>query len=217
MRLSSDSILRASLAAAWLASAVLAVPQVVGRVDPPQSPPPPAPPTPIATADQVDITQPNTTASSPPPPPPQGKPPIPITLQLYSSSPGTKTCRGSSFVRMGLPANASTDPVLTSKDGQCYNLQETAQCGIFQGNKADGCEAKLFRGERCTAFSNLAVFQEELRPVGGFFMSISIKCGIIPVEPKPLSLGNLGGKLQKPAQGKGSKAPRAVDAAMQAT
>ncbi|GKT87493.1 sulfate permease 2 [Colletotrichum tofieldiae] len=106
-----------------------------------------------------------------------------------SKLPGVKTCRGSSFVDMELPGNASTEPVFTTKDGQCYNLPGTAQCGIFMGNKADGCEAKLFRGERCTAFSNVAVFQDELRPVGGFFASMSIKCGIVPVEPKPLSLG----------------------------
>ncbi|KZL82551.1 sulfate permease ii [Colletotrichum incanum] len=210
MRLSSNSILRASFVAAWLASTVLAIPQVVDREDPPPSPP--APPKPIATADQVDIAQPNTTS----PPPQESKPPIPITVQLFPSSPGVKTCRGSSFVNMELPKNASTEPVFTTKDGQCYNLPGTAQCGIFMGNKADGCEAKLFRGERCTAFSNVAVFQDELRPVGGFFTSMSIKCGIVPVEPKPLSLGGLGGKMQKPVQGKRSRAARAVDAAMQA-
>ncbi|GKT44642.1 uncharacterized protein ColSpa_04823 [Colletotrichum spaethianum] len=181
------------------------------RVDPPPSPP--APPKPIATADQVDVTQPNVTL----PPAQENKPPIPITVTLFPSSPGVKTCRGSSFVNMALPSNASTEPVFTTKDGQCYNLPGTAQCGIFMGNKADGCEAKLFRGERCTAFSNVAVFQDELRPVGGFFASISIKCGIVPVEPKPLSLGGLGGKMQKPVPGgKGSRAARAVDAAMRA-
>ncbi|GKT56584.1 sulfate permease II [Colletotrichum tofieldiae] len=210
MRPSSNPLLRASFVAAWLAAAVLAIPQVVDREDPPPSPP--APPKPIATADQVDITQPNTTL----PPPQEIKPPIPITVQLFPSSPGVKTCRGSSFVDMELPGNASTEPVFTTKDGQCYNLPGTAQCGIFMGNKADGCEAKLFRGERCTAFSNVAVFQDELRPVGGFFASMSIKCGIVPVEPKPLSLGGLGGKMQKPVQGKRSRAARAVDAAMRA-
>ncbi|EFQ36310.1 hypothetical protein CGRA01v4_01551 [Colletotrichum graminicola] len=229
MRLSSDSILRASLvAAAWLASTVRAIPKVVDRDDPPPNPPGLSLQSPIATAEQVEITGPNptttttttTTTASPPLPQQQqqqqDKPPIPITVQLFESSPGVKTCRGSAFVKMVLPADASKEPAFTSKDGQCYDLTETAQCGIFAGNKADGCEAKLFRGSRCTEFANLAVFQEELRPVGGFFTSISIKCGIAPVEPKPLSLGNLGGKLQKPP-GKGSTAAaRAVDAAMRA-
>ncbi|KAK1569612.1 uncharacterized protein LY79DRAFT_571573 [Colletotrichum navitas] len=217
MRLSSGSILRASLvAAAWLASAVLAIPQVVDREDPPPNPPPAlSPQSPIATAEQVEITGPNQTTATATAPQQQNKPPIPITVHLFESSPGVKTCRGSAFVTMVLPADAAREPAFTSRDGQCYELSETAQCGIFAGNKADGCEAKLFRGSRCTEFANLAVFQEELRPVGGFFASISIKCGIAPVEPKPLSLGNLGGKLQKPP-GKGSRAARAVDAAMRA-
>ncbi|OLN92247.1 hypothetical protein CCHL11_01334 [Colletotrichum chlorophyti] len=208
MRIPSTTTLKASsLIVALLASTAFAMPQVVDREDPPASPP--APPKPIATADQVDIIKPNTTRTQP-----DGKPPIAITVRLYPSSPGVKTCRGSSFVNMQLPLNASTEPRFTTPNGQCYNLPGAAQCGIFMGNKADGCEAKLFRGERCTAFSNLAVFQDELRPVGGYFTSISIKCGVEPVEVKPLSLGGLGGKMQKPVQGKQARAVRAVDSAM---
>ncbi|TQN68725.1 hypothetical protein CSHISOI_06735 [Colletotrichum shisoi] len=214
MRLSSTPLLRASFVAAWLISTALAMPQVVDREDPPLL----SLPKPIATADQGDKTRPsNSTAPSPSSPhgeeeeeqqqqqqqPKQSIPPIPITVRLFPSAPGVKTCRGSPFVDMALPADASRQPTFTTRDGQCYNLPGTAQCGLFAGNKADGCEARLFRGERCTAFSNVAVFQDELRPIGGFFASMSIKCGIVPVEPKPLSLGALGGKLQKPVQGKG--------------
>ncbi|KAK1991570.1 hypothetical protein LX36DRAFT_704621 [Colletotrichum falcatum] len=216
MRLSSSdsTLLRASLAAAaWLAPTVLAMPQVVGRVDPPMNPPGEELQTPIAPVEQVEITRPNETEAPPAQQQPDKKPPIPITAHLFASSPGVKTCRGSAFAKVQLPANASSEPVFTGQDGQCYDLSETAQCGIFMGNKADGCEAKLYRGEGCAAFANLAVFQEEMRPVGGFFKSISIRCGVVPIEPKPLSLGNLGGKLQKPGKG-GSKAGRAVDAAM---
>ncbi|WYZ36937.1 hypothetical protein EsH8_II_000443 [Colletotrichum jinshuiense] len=205
MRIPSSAI----LAAAWLASAALAMPQVVDRDDPPASPP--ALPKPIETADEAEVNTPNTTA-----PQQDDKPPIPITVQLFASSPGVKACRGGSFARLELPKNASTDPLFTTAAGQCYALSDTAQCGIFMGNKADGCEARLYRGERCTAFSNLAVFQEEMRPVGGFFSSISIKCGVVPIEPKPLSLGGLGGKMQKPVQGKRARAAGAIDAAMQA-
>ncbi|OHF00628.1 hypothetical protein CORC01_03945 [Colletotrichum orchidophilum] len=213
MRISSNPLVRATLVVAWLASATLAMPQVVDRDDPPLSPPPP--PKPIATADQVDMSQPNNAISPPPPPPLQEqKPPVPITVRLFPSAPGVKTCRGAAFVDMALPLNASTEPIYTSKDGQCYNLPGTAQCGVFMGNKADGCEAKLFRGERCTSFSNVAVFQNEVRPVGGFFASMSIKCGVVPVEPKPLSLGGLGGKMQKPVQGKGKRARRAIVSAV---
>ncbi|CCF45475.1 hypothetical protein CH063_14549 [Colletotrichum higginsianum] len=181
MRLSSAPLLRATFVAAWLVSTALAMPQVVDREDPPLSLPKP-----IATADEGDKARPSNSTAASPSPPSQGeeqqaKPPIPITVRLFPSAPGVKTCRGSPF---------------------CYNLPGTAQCGLFAGNKADGCEARLFRGERCTAFSNVAVFQDELRPVGGFFASMSIKCGIVPVEPKPLSLGGRGGKLQKPVQGK---------------
>ncbi|KAK6225609.1 hypothetical protein QIS74_01656 [Colletotrichum tabaci] len=204
MRLSTAPLLRASFVAAWLVSTALAMPQVVDREDPPLSLPKP-----IATADQGDKSRPSNSTAASPSPPSQGgeqqqeaKPPIPITVRLFPSAPGVKTCRGSPFVDMALPADASRQPTFTTRDGQCYNLPGTAQCGLFAGNKADGCEARLFRGERCTAFSNVAVFQDELRPVGGFFASMSIKCGIVPVEPKPLSLGGLGGKLQKPVQGK---------------
>ncbi|KAL0941468.1 uncharacterized protein CTRU02_204231 [Colletotrichum truncatum] len=208
MRIGSKIIFIAFFTIAWIASTALAIPQVVDREDPP--PTPPAPPKPIATADEVDITRPNTTAG------PDGKPPIPITVQLFSSSPGVKSCRsGAMIVDMEFPKNASISPQFTSQNGQCYDLPSTAQCGIFLANKADGCEAKLFRGQKCTAFINVAVFQPELRPVGGFFTSMAIKCGVKPVEVPPLNLGGLGGKMQK-STGKTAKAARAVDAAIHA-
>ncbi|KAF9878716.1 hypothetical protein CkaCkLH20_03616 [Colletotrichum karsti] len=214
MRIASNAILRAAFVAAWLASTALAMPQVVDREDPP--PNPPSPPKPVATADQVDVTRPNTTTAGD-----ENKPPIPITVQLFGSSPGVKNCRsGAKLVDMELPKNASALPQFTAGDlGQCYDLPGTAQCGIFMGNKADGCEAKLFRGLKCTSFTNVAVFQDELRPVGGFFTSMAIKCGIKPVEVQPLSLGGLGAaKMQKPQTKDGGKAraARAIDAAMQA-
>ncbi|KAH9234758.1 hypothetical protein K456DRAFT_52910 [Colletotrichum gloeosporioides 23] len=218
MRTASHAILRAAYVAAWLASSALAMPQprIMDREDPPPSPP--SPPKPIATAGQVDITQPNTTA--PGAPPQDNKPPIPITVQLYGSSPGVKTCRsGAQLVDMELPKTASKMAQFTERNGQCYDLPGTAQCGVFMANKADGCEAQLFRGYKCEGFTNVAVFQDELRPVGGFFKSMAIKCGVPPIEVAPLSLGGLGAaKMQKPVPKDGGKrrAARAVDAAMQA-
>ncbi|KAF6817761.1 hypothetical protein CSOJ01_02198 [Colletotrichum sojae] len=209
MRIASNAILRAVIAAAWLASTALAAPGIVDREDPP--PTPPAPPKPIATADEVDITRPNTTGPADP-----SKPRVPIAVQLFASSPGVKTCRaGAKIVDLELPANVSTNPRFATGNGQCYDLPATAQCGLFTGNKADGCEAKLFRGQRCTSFVNVAVFTDELRPVGGFFASMAIKCGIKAVEPPPLNLGGLGGKMQKPTGGKKSaRARSAVEAAI---
>lgn len=205
MRTSSNAIVGAAFLAAWLASAASAMPQVVDRVDPP--PEPPAPPKPVvATADQVDVKR------------PDEKPPIPITVQLFGSSPGVKSCRsGAKLVDMELPRDASTMPQFTEGNlGQCYDLPGTAQCGIFMGNKADGCQATLFRGPKCTSFTNVAVFQDEPRPVGGFFSSMAIKCGVESIEVQPLSLAGLGAaKMQKPQTKDGGKA-RVVDAAMRA-
>ena len=54
-------------------------------------------------------------------------------------------------------------------------------------NKGDGCEARLFSERNCSEYTNTAVFVPDARTIGGFWMSISIECGITP--PDPASLG----------------------------
>ncbi|TDZ53957.1 hypothetical protein CTRI78_v006665 [Colletotrichum trifolii] len=205
MRIASQPLVQLPLVLLCLAG--LTASRVVNREDPPLLPPEPDEPV----AAQATITSPNGTAHAPA----AATPPIPITVKLFASSPGVRTCRsGSRLVNMVLPPNASSDPTFTTAGGQCYNLPGTAQCGIFMANKADGCEAKLFRGERCAHFVNLAVFLNEARPVGGYFTSMSIKCGVKSVEPPPLNLGGLGAQTHKPAKGKDARGARTVDSAM---
>lgn len=51
----------------------------------------------------------------------------------------------------------------------------------------DGCQARVFAEPECKSFTNIAVFMEELRPVGGVIRSIEVQCGIKSVQPAPLS------------------------------
>ncbi|KAI4602298.1 hypothetical protein KJ359_009538 [Pestalotiopsis sp. 9143b] len=95
----------------------------------------------------------NATLPPPPPAPPKAtpqampaKPILPITVLLYSSSPGPKECR-----------------------------------------VEDGCQARVFAEPGCKSFTNIAVFMEELRPVGGVIRSIEVQCGIKSAQPAPLS------------------------------
>lgn len=125
------------------------------------------------------------------------KPILPITATMYSGSPGPKDCRGTPILRVNLPKGPGID---TPKGPTCYNIQATphmAQCGTFTANQEDGCQAKLFSDPGCTNFANLAVFGDELRPMGGMFQSVEIVCGIVSEQPGPLNL-NLP-KVQKPA------------------
>jgi hypothetical protein len=171
----------------WLLSAAITAsptPEIQDREDPAELPELPEPETPPPPSQGAAINHANTTVAAP----------VPIKMQLFAGSAGPKTCRGSPMVNMVLPKNVSSDPTFTQGNGQCYELPAISYCAIFTGNKEDGCEAKLFSGEKCTAFVNLAVFLPEARTMGGVFKSMQVKCGIVPVEPPPLSLGGLGGK-----------------------
>lgn len=121
---------------------------------------------------QVSINRPNTTAP----------PDTPIAALVFSGSPGPKRCRGSAFLDLELPRPAArhATPI-------CYNLRVPASCAVFVATKEDGCEARLFTERGCNTFVNLAVFLPEPRAVGGYFRSLSIRCGVVSVEPPPLS------------------------------
>ncbi|KAH6647745.1 hypothetical protein BKA67DRAFT_539590 [Truncatella angustata] len=124
------------------------------------------------------------------------KPILPITVLLYSSSPGPKECRGTPIFNLNIPKGPGLD---TPPGPTCYNVTVVpqAECGTFMANMEDGCQARIFGEPGCASFTNLAVFMDELRPVGGIIRSIEVQCGIKSAQPAPLAL-NLPAK-QKPA------------------
>ncbi|KAK9415230.1 hypothetical protein SUNI508_02078 [Seiridium unicorne] len=124
------------------------------------------------------------------------KPMLPITALLYSSSPGPKECRGTPIFKLNIPKGAG---IATPQGPTCYNVISApqAECGTFTANMEDGCQARVFGEQDCTEFTNIAVFMEELRPVGGIIRSIEVQCGIKSSQPAPLAL-NLP-SVQKPA------------------
>ncbi|ETS78557.1 hypothetical protein PFICI_10619 [Pestalotiopsis fici W106-1] len=129
------------------------------------------------------------------------KPILPITALLYSSSPGPKECRGTPVFQLNVPKGAG---IATPTGPTCYNVTRAAQaeCGTFMANMEDGCQARVFAEPGCKSFTNLAVFMEELRPVGGVIRSIEVQCGIKSTQPAPLNL-NLPVK-QKPEKASAS-------------
>ncbi|KAI0174807.1 hypothetical protein BJ166DRAFT_606744 [Pestalotiopsis sp. NC0098] len=142
----------------------------------------------------VETIVPVVNATLPPPPAPPkatpqampAKPILPITVQLYSSSPGPKECRGTPVFQLNVPKGPG---IATPPGPTCYNITRAAQaeCGTFMANMEDGCQARVFAEPGCKSFTNLAVFMEELRPVGGVIRSIEVQCGIKSVQPAPLS------------------------------
>jgi hypothetical protein len=123
-----------------------------------------------------------TNASRPP-----MQPVIPITALLYGSSPGPRHCRGTPIFSLTIPKGAG---LAIPQIPICYNvtLAPQAECGTFMANLEDGCQARTFGQQGCTGFTNIAVFMEELRPVGGLIRSIEIQCGIESAQPAPLAL-----------------------------
>ncbi|KAH6678729.1 hypothetical protein B0J14DRAFT_330818 [Halenospora varia] len=107
---------------------------------------------------------------------------IPITAQFFAGAPGPKQCRGSSLGTINLPK-----PATQFLEPKCYNMPEPSSCAVFLAGKDDGCEAQLFDQPNCSGFLNLAVFLQELRPMGGRFQSISLRCGVVGVAPPPLN------------------------------
>jgi hypothetical protein len=150
------------------------------------------------TASIVASIIPLSATQSPAQPTPQAmpvKPILPITALLYNSSPGPKECRGTPIFSLNVPKGVG---IATPPGPTCYNVTRAAQaeCATFQANLEDGCQAKVFGELGCNSFTNIAVFMEELRPVGGIIRSIEIQCGIKSAQPAPLAL-NLPA-VQKP-------------------
>ncbi|KAB5566142.1 hypothetical protein GE09DRAFT_729170 [Coniochaeta sp. 2T2.1] len=149
----------------------------------PQQPPPGA-----AIQDQtaqVSINSPDTNPSS--------SSSLPITLTIFSSSPGPKLCRGHAIASLNIPPPEGLG--LTTQS-QCYNLPAPAGCGTFVANKEDGCEVRLFAGRDCVEFVNLAVFMPEVRPVGGRWRSFEVRCGVEPPDEGALGRPPLEGMIE---------------------
>ncbi|KAI0178673.1 hypothetical protein GGR52DRAFT_569582 [Hypoxylon sp. FL1284] len=144
---------------------------------------------------QVDIGPPspspsrNTQAGQPQ----STEPVVPISVLLFSGSPGPKDCRGNVIMNIKLPKPGSQHST-----PKCYNVPGVSQCGNFVGNMDDGCQARLFNEPNCLTFANLAVFAPEPKAVGGMLRSIEITCGIKGEMPPPLNLPGI--KLPPNAQ-----------------
>ncbi|OIW24723.1 hypothetical protein CONLIGDRAFT_685671 [Coniochaeta ligniaria NRRL 30616] len=126
---------------------------------------------------------------------------LPITVTIFSDSPGPKICRGSPAASLTLPR---PDGLGLRTGSQCYNLPSVAGCGNFVANKDDGCEARLFEEPACVSYVNTAVFMPENRAVGGMWRSFSVECGIPAPDPASLGAPPLQGMMQdikRPHQG----------------
>ncbi|KAI6381362.1 hypothetical protein MCOR25_001294 [Pyricularia grisea] len=135
---------------------------------------------------------------------------LPIQATIYHGVPGPKNCRGRPMGVVELPGPGKA---LASQGERCYDLAETANCGVFISNKADGCEARLFSDPGCRTenFVNIVVFMPEHRAVGGVWRSMGIRCGV--PEPDPATLGEppLAQYMkQTPKKPKGGKGPGVI-------
>lgn len=144
------------------------------------------------------------------PPGDNGTVSIPIRAMIYHGVPGPKDCRGGP---MGVVEIPGPGKALAGQGERCYDLAETANCGVFMSNKADGCEARLFSdlGCRNEDFVNIVVFMPEYRSIGGVWKSMGIRCGV--PEPDPATLGEppLAQYMKKiPKKPKGGKGPGVI-------
>lgn len=123
---------------------------------------------------------------------------VPITITIFSGSPGPKTCRGSPVTTLTLPRRPREGLGLRRTGSQCYNLPSAAGagCGTFSANKDDGCEARLFAEPSCASYVNTAVLVPESRAVGGMWRSFSVECGIPAPDPAALGPPPLQGMMQ---------------------
>jgi hypothetical protein len=104
-----------------------------------------------------------------------------ITATIHHGSEGPKACRGAPMTVLELPPPGSRHAA-----ERCYDLPDSAGCGVFVAAQADGCEARLFAEPGCQTFVNLAVFMPDPRPVGGLWRSMAVRCGVTPPDPDSL-------------------------------
>ncbi|KAL9625092.1 MAG: hypothetical protein Q9160_000821 [Pyrenula sp. 1 TL-2023] len=124
---------------------------------------------------KVNIQPPKTTAT---------RLPMPIVALSYTGDPGPKACRGSLMSALRVPR-----PVSQAANNTCYDLPRVARCGIFMGEEADACEARLYAESGCPEepdglYMNTVAFIPEDRANGGSYRSMLIRCGISVEVPK---------------------------------
>jgi hypothetical protein len=132
------------------------------------------------------------------PPTPQS----PILALSYTGSGGPKHCRGTLVQRLNIP-----HPAASWKNGTCIDLPAMARCGVFFAGKDDHCEAQLFNEPKCfnnsMTFVNTVVFMPEERPVGAWWRSMWVRCGVEVPEAKVLDPGLFGGIVKPGKKGGG--------------
>ncbi|KAF2202817.1 hypothetical protein GQ43DRAFT_297849 [Delitschia confertaspora ATCC 74209] len=105
---------------------------------------------------------------------------FPILALLYTGASGPKSCNGRPLPPLHLPPFAPQS--LEYQHGACYTLTAKARCGLFIANKEDRCEAQLFNVPGCAntsrTFVNTVVFMPEERPVGAWWRSMWVRCGV---------------------------------------
>ncbi|KAL8377175.1 hypothetical protein RB595_008042 [Gaeumannomyces hyphopodioides] len=137
------------------------------------------------------------------PPDRPAQPALPIRATIFRGVPGPKACRGGAMTTLDFGAGAGA--ALRHTEEVCYDLPDTAGCGNFVANKADGCEARLFAERGCRMFVNLAVYQPEDRAVGGRWRSMAVRCGVPEPDPATLGAPPLAGMWSKKTSPKGGR------------
>ncbi|KAL8289459.1 hypothetical protein RB597_001184 [Gaeumannomyces tritici] len=133
------------------------------------------------------------------------KPTLPIRATIFRGVPGPKACRGGAMTTLDFGVGGGGGAALLHTQEVCYDLPDTAGCGNFLANKADGCEARLFAERGCRMFVNLAVYQPEDRAVGGRWRSMAVRCGVPEPDPATLGAPPLAGMWSKKTSPKGGK------------
>lgn len=144
----------------------------------------------------------HTPAQSPsqsPPATPSSTPPI-FALS-YAGGGGPQHCRGTLIQKLLIPYISSSktpsEPSTSSPtrgsiytNGTCVTLLSPARCGVFFASKEAGCEADLYNSEDCVrtgaTYVNTVVFMPEERPVGAYWRSMWVTCGIVGKDVAPL-------------------------------
>lgn len=103
---------------------------------------------------------------------------IPIVAMSFTGDSGPKLCRGSMMSALKIPR-----PVSQIMNNTCYDLYTMARCGVFIGEEADTCEARLYVQLGCPEnpkglYTNTVAFIPEYKAVGGNYRSMLVRCGM---------------------------------------
>ncbi|KAF2744804.1 hypothetical protein M011DRAFT_496064 [Sporormia fimetaria CBS 119925] len=118
-----------------------------------------------------------------------------VMALTYAGSSGPTHCRGNLIAKFMF-----SDSIPTYRNGTCVTLPTMARCGVFLASKEAGCQVNLFDSDGClnktTTYLNTVVFMPEERPVGAYWKSMWIRCGVEASEAKILDPSLLEGLLK---------------------